>query len=107
MGLYSVRENRETEPIELTAEDRAVALSSLLYDANDAHATLEEVRAGCGITGPEGFPPAPGERCSSCVFRSYCPEFTGALLPLRPGLTAHDVARERVQLARRLESVNR
>lgn len=98
VGLYSVRENRETDPVELTAEDRETALSLMLYDASDAYATVAE-------HGP--FPPNPGERCSTCVFRSYCPEFTGALLPLRPGLTSHDVAGERVQLARRLESVNR
>lgn len=106
VGLYSVRENRETEPVELTAEDRAVALSSLLYDASDAHATLAEARSGI-VSGAEGFPPAPGERCSSCIFRSYCPQFSGALLPLRSGVTTGDVARERGRLAHRLESVNR
>lgn len=106
VGLYSVRENRETEPIELTAEDRETALSGLLYDASDAYATLAEAKGGI-VPGSEAFLPRPGERCSSCVFRSYCPAFTGALLPLRADLTAQDVAQERARLARHLESVNR
>lgn len=106
VGLYSVRENRETPLIELDPQDRAACLNRLLGDADNAHSALSDARDGI-VPGTEAFPTRPGERCSSCVFRSYCPEFTGALLPLRPGVTTQDAARERVKLAHRLEPVNR
>lgn len=106
VGLYSVRENRETLPVELAPCDRSVCLERLLGDADNAHGALSNAREGV-TPGAEAFPTRPGERCSSCVFRSYCPEFTDALLPLRPGLTTGDVIQERIRLARRLESVNR
>lgn len=106
VGLYSVRENRETLAVELNPEDRAASFQDLLRDADDAHARLDEV-AHQGRPGTDAFPTRPGEGCSSCVFRSYCPEFSGAVLPLRPGVTSQDAVRERAELAHRLESVNR
>lgn len=105
VGLYSVAQNRETEPVELEIEDRHASVEDLLYDASDAHAALSEVRQGI-LTVMDAFPTRPGERCSSCVFRSYCPEWSGALLPLRPGFTTQDVARERARLAHRFDLVN-
>lgn len=106
VGLYSIRENRETPPVELDPRDRLVSLEQLLRDASDAHATLDEVRRG-ERSGAEAFPPVPGDRCASCVFRSYCPQFENAVLPLRAGVSAQDVAAQQRKLAHRLELVNR
>lgn len=104
VGLYSIAQNREIVT-ELSKEDRRHGLEALLADASEAYAGLNEARQGV-ITHAAAFPPVSGDRCASCVFRSYCPKFTGAMLPLRADMIPQSVADERRRLAHRLESVN-
>lgn len=106
VGLYSVRHNRENSTT-LTPQERDAAFEGLLRDASDAYARVQEVRTGA-VSADEAFPPRPEpDRCSGCAFRSYCPLFASAILPLRRGLSLQDVATERNRLTLRLESVNR
>lgn len=94
-GLYSVPHNKSVNLV-VTRAMQEMILDRLVRDYHAAHHAKARLSPE---TVDEVFPTRAGEHCTSCVFRSYCPEFADSGPPTRPGL---DVAAEQRRIAMRI-----
>jgi RecB family exonuclease len=95
VGLYSVSQNRSVNLV-VTRAMQEMVLERLSRDFHAAHHAKARLSPE---TFDETFPAKSGDHCTSCVFRSYCPQFAGVQLPTRPEV---DVAAERERIATRI-----
>lgn len=95
VGLYSVPQNRSVNLV-VTRSMQEMVLNRLSRDFHAAHHARARLSPE---TLDEVFPARSGEHCTSCVFRSYCPEFADSTPPVRPGV---DVDAERERIATRI-----
>ena len=93
--LHSIPRAQSVQLV-ITREMQELVLERL---AGDFHAA-ESARARLAPESVDDlFPASTGDHCTSCVFRSYCPEFRDSSPPVRPGV---DVDAERERLAARI-----
>lgn len=100
VGFYSIKKHAEL-PGELDVTTVELRMEQMEYaglemaDAMDAHTA--------GGDGAAIFPTNPGEHCTSCRFRSYCPDYSSPV-PLPLTFPADEVASTRADLLRRLDT---
>lgn len=93
VGLYNTRRHEELAG-SFTQETTNHILGRLLEHHRAATQVASAVESG-DLSAVDAYPPTAGSSCSSCVFRSYCPLFARADLPVRD---AEQVARTRLQI---------
>lgn len=91
VGLYAVREGRELTR-RLSEETVEFFTHRVADDAVREREAAERVTTS---TVDDTHPPRPGDHCSACPFRAYCPVFQKANVPIRPGV---DLDAERARL---------
>lgn len=91
VGLHSMRYG-QANYLTVTREMQELTLVRLARDYHAAEAARNHLDP---LTLNDVFPTKPGEHCSACVFRSYCPLFAKSSPPVRPGV---DVDAERARL---------
>jgi putative RecB family exonuclease len=95
VGLHSMRYNESTFLV-VTRELQELALARVVGDFHAAESARHNLDP---LTLEDVFPTKPGEHCSGCLFRSYCPLFAESNPPVRPGV---DVEAERARLEARI-----
>lgn len=99
VGFYSIKKRTEVLGV-LSVATTHLRMEQMRHAGEEmADAMAEHADGGDGT---ELFPTAPDEHCTSCRFRSYCPDYTSPL-PLPLTFPADEVASTRADLLRRLD----
>jgi putative RecB family exonuclease len=97
VGLYSTRPTGGEIVHEIHPDTLAMLAAQVVNTAEEEALRVSEAYNGGDVD--QLFPPRPGENCTGCYFRSYCPVFAGAPLPVRSHV---DVAAERDRIEQKL-----